>query len=136
MELSRKSWLYKLMDLYCDPAEDICGFTRQLIPLFIMFFVFLLGTVGFTASILLGLYDIPLKDLAGANWFLSYFSFMSLIIIIATILAAVVMRIADLIIKMQKKRKETPKVLSAVIRRLNPIKEKAEKFCVKIKYKD
>jgi hypothetical protein len=136
MELSRKSWLYKLMDLYCDPAEDICGFTRQLIPLFIMFFVFLLGTVGFTASILLGLYDIPLKDLAGANWFLAYFSFMSLIVIASVILAAVIMYIADLIFKASKRRKETRKVLSAIIRRLNPIKAKAEKFCVKINYKD
>ena len=136
MELSRKSWLYKLMNLYCDPAEDICGFTRQLIPLFIVCFIFLLGTVGFTASILLGLYDIPLKDLDGANWFLAYFSFMSLIVIIATILAAVVMYITDLILKASKRRKETPKVLGAVIRRLNPIKAKAEKFCVKINYKD
>lgn len=136
MELSRKSWLYKLMDLYCDPAEDICGFTRQLIPLFILLFVFLLGTVGFTVSILLGLYDIPLKDLDGANWFLAYFSFMSLIVIIAVILATVVMYITDLIIKMSKRRKETPKVLGAVIRRLNPIKAKAKKFCVKINYKD
>lgn len=78
----------------------------------------------------------PLKDLAGANWFLAYFSFMSLIVIIATILAAVVMYITDLILKVSKRRKETPKVLSAVIRRLNPIKAKAEKFCVKINYKD
>ncbi len=124
------------MNLYCDPAEDICGFTRQLIPLFIICFIFLLGTVGFTASILLGLYNIPLEKLTGIDWFLAYFSFMSLIVIIATILAAIVMWIANLIIKRSKPRKETPKVLSAVIRRLNPIKAKAEKFCVKINYKD
>lgn len=136
MELSRKNWLYKLMDLYCDPAEDICGFTRQLIPLFIMFFVFLLGTVGFTASILLGLYAVPMKDLVGIDWFLAYFSFMALIVIVAVILAVVVMYITDLILKMSKRRKETPKVLNAVIRRLNPILAKAEKFCVKINYKD
>lgn len=61
---------------------------------------------------------------------------MSLIVIIAVILAAVVMYITDLILKASKRRKETPKVLSAVIRRLNPIKAKAEKFCVKINYKD
>lgn len=67
MELSRKSWLYKLMDLYCDPAEDICGFTRQLIPLFIICFIFLLGTVGFADSILLGLYNIPLEKLTGID---------------------------------------------------------------------
>lgn len=135
MELSRKSWLYKLIDLYCDPAEDICGFTHQLIPLFIICFIFLLGTVGFAASILLGLYNIPLEKLTGIDWFLAYFSFLSLIVIIATILAVVVMYITDLILKASKRRK-TPKVLSAVIRRLNPIKAKAEKFCVKINYKD
>nr|DAD60364.1 MAG TPA: Protein of unknown function (DUF2873) [Bacteriophage sp.] len=50
-----------------------------------------------------------MKDLVGIDWFLAYFSFMSLIVIIATILAAIVMYIADLIIKMQKKRKKHQK---------------------------
>lgn len=74
--------------------------------------------------------------LAGIDWFLAYFSFLSLIAIIALIFSAAVMYITYLIFKASKQRKETPKVLSAVIRRLNPIKAKAEKFCIKINYKD
>lgn len=135
MELSRKSWLYRLMNLYCDPAENICEFVPQLIPILIIVFILIMGTIGFITSIVLGLYNNSLDALKGFDFFLAYFSFLSVIVIASAIFAGTTMYLTDLYLK-RGQRKQTLKILSESIKRLNPIKEKAEKFCIKIKYKD
>lgn len=85
MELSRNSLLYKAMSFYCTPAENICGFTRQLIPLIITSFTVLLGTVGFVVSLCLGLYSVPLGNLNGFYFFLALFSALGLVVVICFI---------------------------------------------------
>lgn len=138
MELSRKSYLYRFMSLYCEPADNICTLTWQLVPVFSVFLILTLGTVGFGAAAVFGLYDMSLDSLEGANWVLAYFSLMCFIVIIAVIVALIVMHIAELIEKKIKEseRKETLKVLNAAIQRLNPFKGKGYKICFKITYKD
>ena len=135
MELSRKSWLYRIMNLYCDPADNICEFAPQLIPIFIVVFILIMGTVGFITSIVLDLYNNSLDALKGFDFFLAYSSFLSLIVIVSAIFAVVVMYLTDLYLK-RRIRKQSSKVLNEAVKRLNPIKAKAEKFCIKIKYKD
>lgn len=139
MELSRNSLLYKAMSLYCTPAEDICRFTRQLIPLFITSFTVLLGTVGFVVSLCLGLYSVPLGNLNGFYFFLALFSALGLVVVICILVFAIVFFIMDTIFeKLKEKRRvnKSSKILSEVAKRLNPIKAKAEKLCIKIKYTD
>lgn len=135
MELSRKSWLYRLMNIYCDPAENICEFAPQLIPILIVVFILIMGTIGFVTSIVLGLYNNSLDALKGFDFFLAYFSFLSIIVIASAILAGTTMYLTDLYLK-RRIRKQSSKVLNESIKCLNPIKAKAEKFCIKIKYKD
>lgn len=137
MELSRNSWLYKLMCFYCTPAGDICRFTRQLIPLLIMLLVLLLGTVGFGISLYLGLYDVPLEKIHGIRFFFPFFSAVSLLILAVGISTLAIMFIIDWIFeKLDKKKVENPKLFKEVAKRLNPIKANAEKLCIKITYKD
>lgn len=138
MELSRKSLLYRFMNLYCEPADNICTLTWQLMPVFFVFLILALGTVGFGAAVVFGLYDMSLDSLEGANWALAYFSLMCFIVIIAVIFALIAMHIAEFIEKKVKEaeRKETLKVLNAAIQRLNPFKGKGDKICFKITYKD
>lgn len=139
MELSRNSLLYKAMSFYCIPAGDICRFTSQLIPLVITSFTVLLGTVGFVVSLCLGLYSVPLGNLNGFYFFLALFSAISLVVVIYIIVFTVVIFIMDTIFEKLKERRRLnkhSKILSEVAKRLNPIKAKAEKFCIKIKYKD
>lgn len=139
MELSRNSLLYKAMSFYCTPAENICGFTRQLIPLIITIFTVLLGTVGFVVSWCLGLYSMPLGNLNGFYFFLALFSALGLVVVICFIVFAVVLFIMDTIFEKLKNRKraiKSSKLLGEVAKRLNPIKAKAEKLCIKIKYTD
>lgn len=139
MELSRNSLLYKAMSFYCIPAGDICGFTRQLIPLVITSFTVLLGTVGFVVSLCLGLYSVPLGNLNGFYFFLALFSALGLVVVICFIVFAVVLFIMDTIFEKLKNRKraiKSSKLLGEVAKRLNPIKTKAEKLCIKIKYTD
>lgn len=139
MELSRNSLLYKAMSFYCTPAENICGFIRQLIPLIITSFTVLLGTVGFVVSLCLGLYSVPLGNLNGFYFFLALFSAISLVVVICIIVFAVVLFIMDTIFEKLKNRKraiKSSKLLGEVAKRLNPIKTKAEKLCIKIKYTD
>jgi hypothetical protein len=139
MELSRNSLLYKAMSFYCTPAENICGFTRQLIPLIITSFTVLLGTVGFVVSLCLGLYSVPLGNLNGLYFFLALFSAISLVVVICIIVFTVVIFIMDTIFEKLKERRRLnkhSKILSEVAKRLNPIKAKAEKLCIKIKYTD
>lgn len=135
MELSRKSWLYRIMNLYCDPADNICEFAPQLIPVLIIAFILIMGTVGFITSIVLDLYNNSLDALKGFDFFLAYSSFLSLIVIVSAIFAVVVMYLTYLYLK-RRIRKQSSKVLNEAVKRLNPIKAKAEKFCIKIKYKD
>ena len=139
MELSRNSLLYKAMSFYCTPAENICGFTRQLIPLIITIFTVLLGTVGFVVSWCLRLYSVPLGNLNGFYFFLALFSALGLVLVICIIVFAVALFIMDTIFEKLKNRKranKSQKILSEVAKRLNPIKAKAEKLCIKIKYTD
>lgn len=139
MELNRNSLLYKAMSFYCIPAGDICGFTRQLIPLVITSFTVLLGTVGFVVSLCLGLYSVPLGNLNGFYFFLALFSALGLVVVICFIVFAVVLFIMDTIFEKLKNRKraiKSSKLLGEVAKRLNPIKTKAEKLCIKIKYTD
>lgn len=139
MELSRNSLLYKAMSFYCTPAENICGFTRQLIPLIITSFTVLLGTVGFVVSLCLGLYSVPLGNLNGFYFFIALFSAISLVVVICIIVFTVVIFIMDPIFEKLKERRRLnkhSKILSEVAKRLNPIKAKAEKLCIKIKYTD
>lgn len=139
MELSRNSLLYKAMNFYCTPAENICEFTRQLIPLIITIFTVLLGTVGFVVSWCLGLYSMPLGSLNGFYFFLALFSALGLVVVICFIVFAVVLFIMDTIFEKLKNRKraiKSSKLLGEVAKRLNPIKTKAEKLCIKIKYTD
>lgn len=139
MELSRNSLLYKAMSFYCAPAENICEFTRQLIPLIITIFTVLLGTVGFVVSWCLGLYSVPLGNLNGFYFFLALFSALGLVVVICFIVFAVVLFIMDTIFEKLKNRKraiKSSKLLGEVAKRLNPIKTKAKKLCIKIKYTD
>lgn len=135
MELSRKSWLYRLMNLYCDPAENICEFAPQLTPILIIAFILIMGTVGFITSIALGLYNNSLDTLKGFDFFLAYSSFLSIIVIASAFFAGTTMYLIDFYLK-RRIRRRSSKVLNEAIRHLNPIKTKAEKFCIKIKYKD
>ena len=139
MELSRNSLLYKAMSFYCTPAENICGFTRQLISLVITIFTVLLGTVGFVISLCLGLYSVPLGNLNGFYFFLALFSVLGLVVLICILVLAIVFFIMDTIFEKLKERRsanKSSKILSEVAKRLNPIKAKAERLCVKIKYTD
>lgn len=139
MELSRNSLLYKAMSFYCTPAENICGFTRQLIPLIITSFTVLLGTVGFVVSLCLGLYSVPLENLNGFYFFIALFFAISLVVVICIIVFTVVIFIMDTIFEKLKERRRLnkhSKILSEVAKRLNPIKAKAEELCIKIKYTD
>lgn len=139
MELSRNSLLYKAMSFYCTPAENICGFTRQLIPLIITIFTVLLGTVGFVVSWCLGLYSMPIGNLNGFYFFLALFSALGLVVVICILVFAIVFFIMDTIFEKLKERRranKSSKILSEVAKRLNPIKTKAEKLCIKIKYTD
>lgn len=139
MELSRNSLLYKAMSFYCTPAGDICGFTRQLIPLIITIFTVLLGTVGFVVSLCLGLYSVPLGNLNGFYFFLALFSALGLVVVICIAVFTIVIFIMDTIFEKLKERRsanKSSKILSEVAKRLNPIKAKAERLCIKIKYKD
>lgn len=139
MELSRNSLLYKAMSFYCTPAENICGFTRQLIPLIITSFTVLLGTVGFVVSLCLGLYSVPPGNLNGLYFFLALFSAINLVVVICIIVFTVVIFIMNTIFEKLKERRRLnkhSKILSEVAKRLNPIKAKAEKLCIKIKYTD
>ena len=139
MELSRNSLLYKAMSFYCIPAEDICRFTRQLIPLIITILTVLLGTVGFVVSLCLGLYSVPLGNLNGFYFFLALFSALSLVVVICIAVFTIVIFIMDTIFEKLKERRRAnkhSKILSEVAKRLNPIKAKAEKLCIKIKYTD
>lgn len=139
MELSRNSLLYKAMSFYCTPAENICGFTGQLIPLVITIFTVLLGTVGFVISLCLGLYSVPLGNLNGFYFFLALFSVLGLVVLICILVLAIVFFIMDTIFEKLKERRsanKSSKILSEVAKRLNPIKAKAERLCIKIKYTD
>lgn len=138
MELSRKSLLYRFMNLYCEPADNICTLTWQLMPVFFVFLILTLGTIGFGAAVVFGLYDMSLDSLEGANWALAYFSLICFMVIVAMIVALIAMHIAEFIEKKAKEaeRKETLKVLNAAIQRLNPFKGKGDKICFKITYKD
>lgn len=138
MELSRKSLLYRFMNLYCEPADNICTLTWQLMPVFFVFLILTLGTIGFGAAVVFGLYDMSLDSLEGANWALAYFSLVCFMVIVAMIVALIAMHIAEFIEKKAKEaeRKETLKVLNAAIQRLNPFKGKGDKICFKITYKD
>ena len=140
MELSRKSWLYRIMNLYCDPAENICDFIKQLMPILVVISILLFGTIGFSISFAIGLYDIPADQLSWMSNLLAFLSFISLTAIVSTILGTSFVFIINIILdkleKKLKKRKECLKISNELIRRLNPIKTKTEKFCIKIKYKD
>lgn len=138
MELSRKSLLYRFMNLYCEPADNICTLTWQLMPVFFVFLILTFGTIGFGAAVVFGLYDMSLDSLEGANWALAYFSLVCFMVIVAMIVALIAMHIAEFIEKKAKEaeRKETLKVLNAAIQRLNPFKGKGDKICFKITYKD
>lgn len=137
MELSRNSWLYKLMRFYCTPAGDICRFTRQLIPLLIMLLILLLGTVGFGISLYLGLYDVPLEKIYGIRFFFPFFSAISLLILAVGVSTLTIMFVIDWVFdRLDYSKKQKPKLFKEVAKRLNPIKAKAEKFCIKITYKD
>lgn len=138
MELSRKSLLYRFMNLYCEPADNICTLTWQLMPVFFVFLILILGTVGFGAAAAFGSYDMSLDSLEGANWALAYFSLVCFMVIVAMIVALIAMHIAEFIEKKAKEaeRKEALKVLNAAIQRLNPFKGKGDKICFKITYKD
>lgn len=138
MELSRKSYLYRFMNLYCEPADNICTFTWQLMPVFFLSLILILGTVGFGAAAVFGLYDMSLDSLEGANWALAYFSLMCFIVIIAVISALIAIHVGEFIEEkvIEAERKETLKVLNAGIQRLNPFKGKGDKICFKITYKD
>lgn len=137
MELSRNSLLYKAMSFYCTPAEDICRFSRQLIPLFIMFLIVLSGTIGFGISVYLGLYDIPIEKMHGIHFFFPFFSAVSFLILCVIIATFAMIYIIDWIYdKLDYSKMQKPKLFKEVAKRLNPIKAKAEKFCIKIKYKD
>ena len=137
MELSRNSWLYKLMCFYCTPAGDICRFTRQLIPLLIMLLILLLGTVGFGISLYLGLYDVPLEKIHGIRFFFPFFSAISFLILVIGASTLTIMFIIDWMFdKLDYSKIQKPKLFKEVVKRLNPIKTKAEKLCIKIKYKD
>ena len=138
MELSRKSLLYRFMNLYCEPADNICTLTWQLMPMFFVFLILTLGTIGFGAAVVFGLYNMSLDSLEGANWALAYFSLICFMVIVAMIVALIAMHIAEFIEKKVKEaeRKETLKVLNAAIQRLNPFKGKGDKICFKITYKD
>ena len=140
MELSCKSWLYRLMSLYCDPAENICEFIEQLMPILIVTFILLFGTIGFSISFSIGLYDIPKDQLPWMSNLLAFLSFISLTVIVSTILGTsfvfIINVVLDKLEEKLKKRKESLKISNKLIRHLNPIKSKAEKFCIKIKYKD
>lgn len=135
MELSRKSWLYRIMNLYCDPADNICEFAPQLITVLIIAFILIMGTVGLITPIVLGLYNNSLDALKGFDFFLAYSSFLSLIVIASAIFTGTVMYLTDLYLK-RRIRKQSSRVLNEAVKRLNPIKAKAEKFCIKITYKD
>lgn len=117
MELSRKSLLYRFMNLYCEPADNICAFTWQLMPALFVFLILTLGTVGFGAAFVFGLYDISLDSLEGANWALAYFSLICFMVIVAVIAAMFAMYIGEFIEKkvIEAERKETLKVLNAAI---------------------
>lgn len=137
MELSRKSLLYKLMSFYCTPAEDICRFSRQLIPLLIMLLIFLLGTIGFGISVYLGLYDVPIEKTHGIHFFFPFLSGISFLILAIGASTLTIMFIIDWMFdKLDYSKMQKPKLFKEVAKRLNPIKAKAEKFCIKIKYKD
>lgn len=135
MELSRKNWLYRIINLYCDPADNICEFAPQLILVLIIAFILIMGTVGFITSIVLDLYNNSLDALKGFDFFLAYSSFLSLIVIVSAIFAVAIMYLTDLYLK-RRARRQSLKMLNESIKRLNPIKAKAEKFCIKITYKD
>nr|DAD59985.1 MAG TPA: ATPase [Bacteriophage sp.] len=98
-----------------------------------------MGTVGFVVSWRLGLYSIPLGNLNGFYFFLALFSALGLVVVICFIVFAVVLFIMDTIFEKLKNRKraiKSSKLLGEVAKRLNPIKTKAEKLCIKIKYTD
>ena len=126
------------MNLYCEPADNICTLTWQLMPVFFVFLILTLGTIGFGAAVVFGLYDMSLDSLEGANWALACFSLVCFMVIVAMIVALIAMHIAEFIEKKAKEaeRKETLKVLNAAIQRLNPFKGKGDKICFKITYKD
>jgi len=123
------------MNLYYDPADNICEFAPQLIPVLIIAFILIMETVGFITSIVLDLYNNSLDALKGFDFFLAYSSFLSLIVIVSAILAVAIMYLTDLYLK-RRTRRQSLKMLNELIKRLNPIKAKVEKFCIKITYKD
>lgn len=94
-----------------------------------------MGTIGFITSIVLGLYNNSLDALKGFDFFLAYSSFLSLIVIVSAIFAVAIMYLTDLYFK-RRTRRQSLKMLNELIKRLNPIKAKVEKFCIKITYKD
>lgn len=137
MELSRNGLLYKLMCFYCTPAGDICRFTRQLIPLLIMFFVALLGTIGFGVSIYLGLYNVPIEKMHGIQFFFPFFSAVSFLILCVLIATFALLYAIDWVFdRLDYSKMQKPKLFKEVAKRLNPIKSRAEKLCIKITYKD
>jgi hypothetical protein len=125
------------MCFYCTPAGDICRFTRQLIPLLIMLLILLLGTVGFGISLYLGLYDVPFEKVHGIRFFLPFLSAISLLILAVGVSTLTIMFIIDWVFdRLDYSKMQNPKLFKEVAKRLNPIKAKAEKLCIKITYKD
>lgn len=102
-----------------------------------MLVILLLGTIGFGISLYLGLYDVPLEKVHGIRFFFPFFSAISLLILAVSISTLAIMFIIDWAFeKLDKKKVQSPKLFKEVAKRLNPIKAKAEKLCIKITYKD
>lgn len=102
-----------------------------------MLVILLLGTVGFGISLYLGLYDVPLEKLHGIHFFFPFFSAISLLIIAVGVSTLTIMFVIDWVFdRLDYSKMQKPKLFKEVAKRLNPIKAKAEKLCIKITYKD
>lgn len=102
-----------------------------------MLLILLLGTVGFGISLYLGLYDVPLEKMYGIRFFFPFFSAISLLILAVGVSTLTIMFVIDWVFdRLDYSKKQNLKLFKEVAKRLNPIKAKAEKFCIKITYKD
>lgn len=130
MELSRKNLIYRFVNLYTEPNENFCIFARQFFIGIFLILVFIAGTAGTFAFAYFNI-----NAVSGFLYFLKFFSVISTLIIFVLFTMTVLFLVMYILAKGKNKVSET-EFYKGMLSKMTPIKNKYNKLCCKIKFKD
>lgn len=130
MELSRKNLIYRFVNLYTEPNENFCIFARQFFIGIFLILVFIAGTAGTFAFEYFNI-----NALSGFLYFLKFFSVISTLII-SVLFTMTVLFLAMYILAKGKYKMEETEFYKGMLSKMTLIKNRYNKLCCKIKFKD